>query len=327
MYSSNTLLVIENLSISFQSSFKRLEAVRNLDFEINASTITCLVGESGCGKSLTCKAILRLTPGNALLSGSIFFNNIDLLTLSGKDLCKIRGAEIGMIFQEPMTSLNPVLPIGKQCTEPLIAHLGLNQEVAKAKVIELFSRVGIPAPEKRYNDYPHQLSGGMRQRVMIAMALSCQPQLLLADEPTTALDATIQGQILRLIVDESRQNNSSVLLISHDLGIVADVADYVGVMYAGTLVEYATCQELFMHPLHPYSQGLINSAPSISSMNFERLPTINGTVPSIFGMPQGCPFHPRCPNTMEICQTKLPVKVNINCSHSVACWLYIDQMD
>lgn len=314
------LLEARHLRVSFPGRHGLLDAVRNLDFTLPKAAITCLVGESGCGKSLTCRAILRLAPENAVLGGEIFFNGRDILQMSEKELRKIRGASISMIFQEPMTSLNPVLTVGEQTAEPLRLHLGMNRKEARERVVELFRQTGIPSPEERYSDYPHQLSGGMRQRVMIAMALSCRPDLLLADEPTTALDATIQGQILRLVLHESREREMCVLLITHDLGVVADVADYVGVMYAGIMAEYTQVAELFANPLHPYTRGLIASAPSASSITLHRLPTISGTVPTLEQMPRGCPYHPRCPQRMPICQEKMPSTTGTD--HKVACWLY-----
>lgn len=319
---SPPLLQITHLSVGFPAGDNILYAVRGLDLALPKAKITCLVGESGCGKSLTCRAILRLTPENAVLNGQIFFKGQDILRMSGKALGKIRGASIGMIFQEPMTSLNPVLTIGAQTAEPLRWHMGMGKGKAREKVIDLFRQVGIPSPEERYSDYPHQLSGGMRQRVMIAMALACQPSLLLADEPTTALDATIQGQILRLLLQESRAREMGVLLITHDLGVVAEVADLVGVMYAGILAEYAESSALFAAPLHPYTRGLIASAPAKTSMRLERLPTIPGVVPTLGNMPAGCPYHPRCADKMPICESRMPPVFRLEKGHIAACWLY-----
>ena len=249
--SNGPLLVLEELGVSFPGPDGLLPAVRDLNLSIPGGGITCLVGESGCGKSLTCRAILRLVPDYASLSGKVIFSQANLLAMPEPRLRNIRGSAISMIFQEPMTSLNPVLTVGLQTAEPLRLHLGMNKKTARQKVIELFEQVGIPEAESRYSDYPHQLSGGMRQRVMIAMALACSPQILLADEPTTALDATIQGQILRLIRKESEERGMAVLFITHDLGVVAEIADYVGVMYAGLLMEYATTEQLFREPMHP----------------------------------------------------------------------------
>lgn len=317
------LLELESLSIIFPARPRPLAAVRDLNFAAPPAAISCLVGESGCGKSLTCRAILRLTPEYARLNGAVNFEGQNLLALSERDLRKIRGARIGMIFQEPMTSLNPVLTVGEQTAEPLRLHMGMGKKAARFKVIDLFRQVGIPAPESRYGDYPHQLSGGMRQRVMIAMALACGPQLLLADEPTTALDTTIQGQILRLIKTESGERGMATLLITHDLGVVADVGDFVGVMYAGSLMEYAPTAELFKNPLHPYTQGLIMAQPGRSAPGLERLPTIPGTVPALADIPEGCPFEPRCAKAMPICLAEMPPPRKL-AGHMVACWLYED---
>lgn len=315
------VLKINDLFLAFPAASGSLAAVRQLRLEVPAGKVSCLVGESGCGKSLTCRAILRLAPAGSQISGEILFRGENLLTLSEKKLRAIRGASIGMIFQEPMTSLNPVLTIGRQCMEPLRLHLKMSKKDARAKTLDLFKQVGIPDPENRIDDYPHQLSGGMRQRVMIAMAIACGPALLLADEPTTALDATIQGQILRLLLEMSRQEEMALLLITHDLGVVADMADFVSVMYAGLLVETATAQEIFTHPLHPYTKALLACAPGESSWKNKRLPTIPGTVPALDEMPPGCPFAPRCPDAMQVCQAQIPPLLQED-KHSVACWLY-----
>ena len=314
-------LVINNLSITFPGAAGPLPAVRNLSLTIPPASITCLVGESGCGKSLTCRAILRLTPEYASLSGSIEFQNQNLLELPLRSMRAIRGARIGMIFQEPMTSLNPVLTVGSQTAEPLRLHLGMKRKQARERVIGLFRQVGIPSPQSRYNDYPHQLSGGMRQRVMIAMALACGPDVLLADEPTTALDATIQGQILRLIRSESEQRGMAVLLITHDLGVVAETGDNAGVMYAGILVETASVAALFAQPLHPYTQGLIAAHPGRDSIYARRLPAIPGIVPTLAQMPKGCPFQPRCERALPVCAIRR-APVIAEGGHAVACWLY-----
>ena len=314
------LLQLNNLSVTFTTAQGPLHAVRNINFSMHEGETVCLVGESGCGKSLTAKAIMRLTPANAVLTGRILLHGKDLLALPEKAMHTIRGRQIGMIFQEPMTSLNPVLKVGDQVAEPLRLHEGLSSSQAREAAIELLTEVGIPAPQSRYDDYPHQLSGGMRQRVMIAMALSCRPGLLLADEPTTALDATIQGQILRLLAARCRERRMAVLLITHDLGVAAQMADTVGVMYAGRLVESAPAQELFADARHPYTQGLLHAAPSARSRGLERLPTIPGTVPSLQNMPTGCPFHPRCSSALPRCTTEMPPAIAQG-AHRTACWL------
>lgn len=316
------LLSIKNLNVSFEIDKSRRFAVNGVNLDLPPGAITCLVGESGCGKSLACRSVLRLLPENASADGQIFFKGQDILTLPQKALRSVRGAAIGMIFQEPMTSLNPVLKAGEQTAEPLRLHKKMSRGQAKEKALDLFRQVGIPSPETRYNDYPHQLSGGMRQRVMIAMALSCGPDLLLADEPTTALDTTIQGQILRLIRNESRERGMAVLLITHDLGVVADMARYVGVMYAGHLVEYAPAKDLFASPLHPYTRGLLACAPNSAAFSLKRLPVIPGHVPTLAQMPPGCPFQPRCPEAMPICSQQMPEAVATG-NQKTACWLYL----
>ena len=314
------LLQLDDLSVTFPTAQGPLLAVRNVNFCINEGETACLVGESGCGKSLTAKAIMRLAPANAILNGRILLHGQDLLALPENAMHTVRGRQIGMIFQEPMTALNPVLKVGDQVAEPLRLHEGLNSAQARDAALELLTEVGIPAPQSRYDDYPHQLSGGMRQRVMIAMALSCKPGLLLADEPTTALDATIQGQILRLLATRCRERHMAVLLITHDLGVAAQMADTVGVMYAGRLVESAPAQDLFANARHPYTQGLLHAAPSARSRGLNRLPTIPGTVPSLQNMPLGCPFHPRCAAAMPRCTAEMPPTIAQG-AHRTACWL------
>lgn len=316
------LLRLDNLSITFQTDDGPLPAVRNVSFSLPHGHTTCLVGESGCGKSLTARAILRLTPDNARLDGSVMLDGQDILRLPPRALRGIRGRRAGMVFQEPMTSLNPVLKVGEQVAEPLRLHLGMSRAQAREEAISLLAEVGIPSPQSRYDDYPHQLSGGMRQRVMIAMALACRPDLLLADEPTTALDATIQGQILRLMRARSQERGMAVLLITHDLGVAEQMADTIGVMYAGRLVEYAPARDLFAHPLHPYTQGLLRAAPNARSRELHRLPTIPGSVPSLRSMPGGCPFHPRCDKAMPLCREKMPPTVIVRQQHNTACWLH-----
>ncbi|WP_417292489.1 ABC transporter ATP-binding protein [Desulfovibrio porci] len=314
------LLRLEDLSVFFPFVGRLLPAVQEVSLDLPPAAVTCLVGESGCGKSLTARAVLRLTPENAVLGGRALLSGEDLLSLPEKELRRVRGRRVGMIFQEPMTSLNPVLRVGEQVAEPLRLHLGMGRAEARREAERLFADVGIPSPHSRYDDYPHQLSGGMRQRVMIAMALACRPELLLADEPTTALDATIQGQILRLILNQSRERGMAVLLITHDLGVVAQVADVVGVMYAGHLVERAPARDLFADPRHPYTRGLMHSAPSRRSMGLTRLPTIPGSVPSLQNMPTGCPFQPRCPQALPRCTEEMPPPF-VQGAHAVACWL------
>lgn len=313
------LLRLEELSVHFVAGGRLLPAVRGIDLEVPAGAITCLVGESGCGKSLAARSILRLTPEDAVLGGRVLLRGEDMLALPERALRSIRGRRVGMIFQEPMTSLNPVVRVGAQTAEPLRLHLGMGRAEARREAVRLFGEVGIPSPESRYDEYPHQLSGGMRQRVMIATALACGPELLLADEPTTALDATIQGQILRLIRARSRERGMAVLLITHDLGVVAEMADTVGVMYAGMLVERAPAREFFARPLHPYTRGLMAAAPGRASRGLSRLPTIPGSVPALDAMPPGCPFGPRCAEAMPRCAEAAPPMLAEG-AHGVACW-------
>lgn len=319
---SSPLLRVENLGVRFTTDHMVFDAVRDVNFSIDAGRIFCLVGESGCGKSLTAKALLRLVPENAAATGRALLHGEDILALSPAELRRLRGRRISMIFQEPMTALNPVLRVGEQVMEPLRLHMGMNKEQARRRCVELFRQVGIPAPEKRLDDYPHQLSGGMRQRVMIAMALAGEPCLLLADEPTTALDVTIQWQILQLIQGLTRSRGMGVLLITHDLGVVAQVAHEMGVMYAGHMVESGPVESVFAAPSHPYTRGLLYSAPSRESRGLERLPVIGGSVPPPGAMPPGCPFHPRCGEAMPVCARKMPPPCAVGEGHTVCCWLH-----
>ena len=313
---TETLLRIEALSVSFASLGRRLYAVRDLTLSLQCGEIVALVGESGCGKSLLARAILALPPENARLDGRILFQESDLLSLPEECLRSLRGRQISMIFQEPMTALNPVLTCGHQAAEVLSSHAQTN---TRARVIEMFTRVGIPEAESRFDSYPHQLSGGMRQRVLIAMSLLCDPLLLLADEPTTALDVNISRQILALLVRESRARHMAVLFISHDLRTVATFADRVCVMYAGRLVEQASVSELFANPLHPYTRGLLNASQVSPRTAKKRLLTIPGAVPSLAAMPPGCPFAPRCPKVLDICREHFPAMRSF-ARHHVACF-------
>lgn len=310
------LLDVQHLTVSFGS----VPVVRDISFQLFRGRTLCLVGESGSGKSMTAFSIMRLLPSpGRITSGSLLFNGEDLLRLKEKDIRSRRGRDLSMIFQEPMTSLNPVLRIGRQLAEPLEIHEGLHGRAAEEKAAELMELVGIPDPYRRLNDYPHQFSGGMRQRVMIAMALACAPKLLLADEPTTALDITIQGQILRLLGRLARERDMGVLLITHDLGVVAEAADDVAVMYAGELMEQAPVTEFFNSPLHPYSKGLMACAPLVGNHDRERLPSIPGMVPLPSELPEGCSFRPRCPLASEQC-LQTPPLVPVSEHHLVRCW-------
>ena len=311
-----SLLDIRNLSVSFSG----VPVVRGLDLRLEKGRTMCLVGESGSGKSMTAFSIMRLVPDTGRIEAdALLFDGEDLLKLPEKAMRNRRGRDISMIFQEPMTSLNPVLRIGRQIAEPLELHQGLSRKEALEKAVELMALVGIPDAANRVNDWPHQFSGGMRQRAMIAMALACSPRLLLADEPTTALDITIQGQILRLLNRLARERDMAVLLITHDLGVVAEAADDVAVMYAGELVEQAPAQKFFARPLHPYSQGLMVCAPLIGSHEVRRLPSIPGMVPLPSELPEGCAFGPRCPHFEEKCRQPQPIR---ECApgHFVRCW-------
>jgi len=288
------LLSVNNLRVSFSMNGYRIFAVRGASFELKKGETLGLVGESGCGKSVTAFSILRLIdPPGFIDDGEIVYNGANLLTLDEESIRKVRGKEISMIFQEPMTSLNPVFRIGFQIEEVLRLHLGLNKKDARDNAIELLRQVGIPSPEKRCDSYPHELSGGMRQRVMIAMALAANPAILIADEPTTALDVTIQAQILDLLLQIQNERHMSLLLITHDLGIVANVADRIAIMYAGEIVETGSTQEIFNNPLHPYTIGLFEALPRQGTVR-ERMSTIPGSVPTISEEIHGCTFHPRC---------------------------------
>ena len=315
------ILEVSDLEVSFSGDGGKNISVDHISFYVDPGEVVCIVGESGCGKSVTSLSIMGLLGrGGSVTSGRVLFEGKNLLAMTEKELDQIRGDRLTMIFQDPLTSLNPVFTIGNQMTESIRVHMGLGKEEAAARALMLLKKVGLPDAAAVMRRYPHLLSGGMRQRVMIAMALACRPELLLADEPTTALDATIQGQILRLILDQSRERGMAVLLITHDLGVVAEVADVVGVMYAGRLVERAPARELFADPRHPYTRGLMHSAPSRRSMGLSRLPTIPGSVPSLQNMPPGCPFQPRCPKAMPRCTEAMPPSF-VRGEHAVACWL------
>lgn len=316
-------LTLEQLSVSFSTDDGILPAVHAVSLSLPPAGITCLVGESGCGKSLTARAILHLLPENAHISGRILFRGRDLRTMPPEEMRALRGRHIAMIFQEPMTSLNPVLKVGMQTAEPLRLHLGLSRSEARQEVIRLFSEVGIPAAESRYDDYPHQLSGGMRQRVMIAMALACSPKLIIADEPTTALDVTIQAQILDLLRNLKDQINSSIMFITHDLGVIAEMADYVVVMYAGRIVEQGTAEEIFAHPAHPYTIGLMASKPVVGRQ-VDKLYSIPGKVPNPINMPNYCYFKDRCEMCVNGCEGDYPHEVSISPTHKVSCYRYYD---
>lgn len=316
------LLTISQLGIQFHSEKKKMvTAVNDVNFNLIKGETVALVGESGCGKSITSLSIMGLIPKHAgKVTGSIKLNGKELNGLSSKSFRKVRGKDIAMIFQEPMTSLNPVHRIGKQIGEMINLHTNDSKEVVKSKTIEMLKKVGIPNPTKIVGDFPHQLSGGMRQRIMIAMAMACNPSLLIADEPTTALDVTIQAQILELMNELKQQFNTTILLITHDLGVVAEVADRVIVMYYGQIVEESEINDLFTQPKHPYTKGLLNSMPSLVEQQ-ERLSPIEGNVPSIGQITEGCPFRFRCNFAMEKCMSENPPLFTVG-EQKVRCWLY-----
>jgi len=315
------ILKVNNLKTYFYTDEGIIPGVDGLDIEVNKGETLAIVGESGCGKSVTSLSILRLIPNppGKIIEGEIIYKGKDILKLSEKEMRSIRGNEISMIFQEPMTSLNPVFTIGSQIMESLIIHQKMSKAEARERAIEMLKLVGIPVPETRIDSYPHQLSGGMRQRVMIAMALACNPQILIADEPTTALDVTIQAQILKLMCDIKAKTETSIILITHDLGVVAQIAENVMVMYAGKAVEYADVKSLFKDPRHPYTIGLLNSIPKIN-IEQEKLYSIEGNVPSPRNYPKGCRFSPRCNEAEKICFEKDPELIKINESRRVRCW-------
>jgi len=317
------LLSIENLSVNFFTQQGVAKAVQQVSFDIKRGSTFALVGESGCGKSVTALSVMRLIPDppGKIVSGDVKLGGQSLFALSEKKMRHIRGNRIAMIFQEPMTSLNPVFTVGNQIIEAIRLHQNKPAAQARADAVDMLGRVGIPSPAQRVNEYPHQMSGGMRQRVMIAMAASCEPDLLIADEPTTALDVTIQAQILDLIADLQARSGMSVLLITHDLGVVAERADEVAVMYASRIAETASCTELFEEPLHPYTQGLLKSLPQLGYRG-KRLRTIPGMVPNPLDFPRGCKFHPRCPigYADKRCQTQEPELRQVKPGRCVACW-------
>ena len=324
--SPSPILAIENLKTVFHTDDGTVRAADGVSYELFPGETLAVVGESGSGKSVTAMSVLRLIPEppGEIVGGSIRFGDLDLTTLSPRRMREIRGNRIAMIFQEPMTSLNPVHTIGRQIVEPMLLHRHSDRTAARNRAVELLRLVGIPAPEERIDEYPHQLSGGMRQRVMIAIALACEPDVLIADEPTSALDVTVQLQILRLLKDLQQQMGMGVILITHDLGVVAEVADRVAVMYAGRVVESGTVREVFHHSVHPYVAGLRASIPDLDA-EVEHLPVIPGQVPDAAHLPPGCPFAPRCPEVMERCTVEDPPDTLVTAEgyppHRVRCWL------
>ena len=313
---SDELLNVRDLSVSFRSDRKPVKIVSGISFDIGRAEVFGLVGESGSGKSMTALSILRILPGNAYAEGSVMFRDRDLLSISEEEIRSVRGKDISMIFQEPMTSLNPVLTVGYQIAEALLAHFDMSKHEAMGKATELLRSVRIPSPELRMKDYPHQLSGGMRQRVMIAIAIACNPSLLIADEPTTALDVTIQAQILDLLQGLRKERGMAVLLITHDLSIISEQAERVAVMYAGRIMELADVEELFRNTLHPYTIGLIQSLPDKKGIP---LKPISGFVPSADLYPEGCKFSDRCPRVIDECSMAEPELIEVSRGHFARC--------
>ena len=317
-----SLLEVDNLHTTFHTDDGLVKAVRGVTFTVDKGESLGIVGESGCGKSVTMLSVLRLLPGSAsLTANAVRFDSQDLLKKTSKEMRGIQGKDIGMIFQDPMTSLNPLYTIGNQIMEPLKIHQKLTGTKLKAKAVEMLELVGIPSPESRLKQYPHEFSGGMRQRVMIAIALSCSPKLLIADEPTTALDVTIQAQILELMSSLKEKFGMAIILITHDLGVIVNMCSRVQVMYGGLIIEEATTDELFYKPKHPYTWGLINSLPKPENREKTKLIPIPGSPPDLLRPPKGCPFTPRCPYAMKVCKDYQPQSVPVGQTHRASCWL------
>jgi len=326
------LIEIKDLKTTFYTEAGVVHAVNGVDFMIEREKTLGVVGESGCGKSVTALSIMRLiqAPGRIENGEILFYRDGDVLDLTtleskGPEMRSIRGNEIAMIFQEPMTSLNPVYTIGNQIMESIMLHQRMGRKEARDKAVKMLQAVGIPSPEQRIREYPHQLSGGMRQRAMIAMALSCNPSLLIADEPTTALDVTIQAQVLKLMNDLRTEFKAAIMFITHDLGVIAQMADDVVVMYLGRIVESAKVKDIFHDPRHPYTQGLMNSIPSLVSTKEESLVPIEGVVPDLLEVGRGCGFESRCPHAMEICKKQIPYLTEVAPGHMAACWLFANE--
>jgi len=326
-----SILEVKNLRTSFPTAGGFVHAVDNVSFNVRKGEALALVGESGCGKSVTAMSIMRLVaPPGRITAGEVRFKGKNLADLSEREMRTVRGNDIAMVFQEPMTSLNPVFKIGAQVAEAVRIHNKVSKKEAWKRAGEMLELVSIPDPIKRLDDYPHQLSGGMRQRVMIAMALSCDPELLIADEPTTALDVTIQAQIMELLASLQQRLGLAILLITHDLGVVAEFCERVVVMYTGRVVEESPVRELFATPAHPYTRGLLKSLPSVSAGDpsaSNRLPTIKGMVPPISNLPRGCKFNPRCPDVMDICLGNEPARMIVSPGHDARCYLHGDEAD
>ena len=318
------LLEVNDLHITFHTYAGKVKAVRGVNFEVETGEAVAIVGESGCGKSVTAKSIMRLleTPPAEYEKGTIKFNGKDLIKTSEKDMQKVRGNDISMIFQDPMTSLNPTTKVGVQIMEGILKHQNVSRKEAQERALETLKLVGIPQPEKRLEQYPHEFSGGMRQRVMIAIALACEPKLLIADEPTTALDVTIQAQILELMKDIQKRLGTSIIMITHDLGVVAETCDRVVVMYAGEVVETGTVEKIFANPQHPYTQGLLKTVPRLDMDKTAPLVPIVGSPPDLLDPPKGCPFYARCEHAMKVCKDHHPDLEEVAPGQTAACWLH-----
>lgn len=325
MSEKNHILEVNNLRVSYHTYAGEVKSVRGVSFELNTGEALAIVGESGCGKSVTAKSIMGLikAPQGEIKEGSeILYNGTNILKFNKKQWQEYKGGECAIIFQDALASLNPTMRVGKQIMENLIVHKQMSKKEAEKEAVEMLRMVGIPEPEKRAKQYPHQFSGGMRQRVMIAIAFACDPKLLICDEPTTALDVTIQGQILDIIKGLQKKNNTSVILITHDLGVVANIAQEIAVMYSGVIVEKGKCDDIFYHPRHPYTWALIQSVPRLDLENKQELASIPGTPPDLLNPPAGCPFCTRCQYCMEICKEEMPEKTDFGNGHTAACWLH-----
>ncbi len=318
------VLNIEKLYVSFDTYAGEVQAVRGVSYHVEEGEVLAVVGESGCGKSVTAQTIMKLNPmpPARIKSGKLTVNGTDIIAANEAEMMNIRGKEVSMIFQDPMTSLNPTMSIGKQIVEAIVRHQEVDKKTAQEQAVAMLKKVQIPNAEERFKQYPHEFSGGMRQRVMIAMALSCHPKLLIADEPTTALDVTIQAQIIDLLAEIRKEMNTAIILITHDLGVVAKLADRIAVMYAGKIVETGTSREIFNSPAHPYTVALLNSLPKRNTKKSQRLISIPGTPPDLIAPPQGCAFADRCVHGMKICHRKQPPIFTITSGHESACWLH-----
>ncbi|MBX9976115.1 ABC transporter ATP-binding protein [Cytobacillus firmus] len=316
------VLEVKDLHVTFTTYGGEVQAVRGVTFDLYKGETLAIVGESGCGKSVTSQSIMRLIPSppGRIAAGAVLFKGKDLTKLKESEMRDIRGADISMIFQDPMTALNPTITIGEQIIEGIMQHETISRQDARKKALEMLNLVGIPNPSERLKHYPHQFSGGMRQRIVIAMALVCEPEVLIADEPTTALDVTIQAQILDLFKDIQKKTGVSIIIITHDLGVVAQVADRIAVMYAGKIVEAGERREIFYNPQHPYTKGLLNSVPRLDLDGADLVP-IGGSPPDLFAPPAGCPFAARCGFAMEVCDRVYPYKTHLSRDHHVDCWL------